>query len=107
LSPVIQINSFDELGDGLVKARIAAGLSQKGARSPIKLKGAANPAAMKLIGFGVGEPSSACKMLPKPSALKSQRDSYAVAPTNYNFFVAKLAQAGLERTSSSRDAAYE
>jgi transcriptional regulator with XRE-family HTH domain/Zn-dependent peptidase ImmA (M78 family) len=36
--PIIQIDSFDEFADGLIKARIAAGLSQKDLAARLKLK---------------------------------------------------------------------
>ena len=42
--PVISVGSFDELADGLIKARIAAGLSQKDARRSSGPEGAADPA---------------------------------------------------------------
>jgi len=94
--PVIQINSFDELGDGLVKARIAAGLSQKelGARLNLKEQQIQRYEADRFASASLQRLQDVAQAI----GVKIRKEILMpFAPTNYNSLVAKLAQAGLEK----------
>ena len=93
---VISINSFDELADGLIKARIASGLSQKGLAERLGLKeqqiqryeaeryGSASYQRLREIADALGLRIKNDILLP-------------VAPHSFGGLVSKLHQVGLER----------
>lgn len=93
--PVIQINSFDELGDGLVKARIAAGLSQKelGARLNLKEQQIQRYESDRYASASFQRLQDVAQAI----GVKIRKEILLpLAPKNYRSLVAKLAQAGLE-----------
>jgi transcriptional regulator with XRE-family HTH domain len=94
--PVITVSSFDELAEGLIKARIAAGLSQKGLADRLGLKeqqiqryeaeryGAASYQRMREIAAAIGVRIRNDILLP-------------MKPGTFEGLVTKLRQVGLER----------
>lgn len=93
---VISINSFDELADGLIKARIAGGLSQKALADRLNLKeqqiqryeaeryASASYQRLREIADALGVRIKNDILLP-------------VAPNSFGGLVSKLRQVGLER----------
>lgn len=93
---VITINSFDELADGLIKARIASGLSQKALAARLGLKeqqiqryeaeryASASYQRLREIADGLGVRIRNDILLP-------------LAPNSFGSLVSKLRQVGLER----------
>ena len=93
---VISINSFDELADGLIKARIASGLSQKALADRLGLKeqqiqryeaeryASASYQRLRDIAAALGVRIRNDILLP-------------VAPNNFGGLVSKLRQVGLDR----------
>ena len=93
---VISINSFDELADGLIKARIASGLSQKALAERLGLKeqqiqryeaeryASASYQRLREVAGALGVRIKNDILLP-------------VAPGNFGGLVSKLQQVGLDR----------
>jgi transcriptional regulator with XRE-family HTH domain len=93
---VISIDSFDELAEGLIKARIASGLSQRALAERLGLKeqqiqryeaeryGSASYQRLREIASGLGVRIRNEILLP-------------IAPVNFNGLVNKLRQVGLDR----------
>jgi transcriptional regulator with XRE-family HTH domain len=94
--PVIAVNSFDELAEGLIKARIAAGLSQKDLADRLNLKeqqiqryeaeryGPASYQRLREVAEAIGVRIRNDILLP-------------MAPGNFEELVRKLGQVGLDK----------
>ena len=93
--PVIEIESLDDLPDGLIKARIASGLSQKDLADRLNLKeqqiqryeadryASASLQRIQQVARAIGVGVRKELLMP-------------LAPTNFNALLTKLAQAGLD-----------
>jgi transcriptional regulator with XRE-family HTH domain/Zn-dependent peptidase ImmA (M78 family) len=93
---VVTINSFDELADGLIKARIAAGLSQKALATRLGLK------EQQIQRYEAERYASASyqrlREIADALGIRIKNDILLpVAPSSFGGLVSKLRQVGLER----------